>query len=382
MTALLKRGDLVSVRVQKVCEGIGPLELALEQEPLVQGALVALDARTGEILAMVGGYSFERSMFNCAVQAPRQPGSAFKPLYYAAAFDRGLTPADTFFDGPIAIEDPQTHRVYAPRNYTGEYHGITTLRRALENSYNPLSVQLLENIGIETGISFSRRLGIRGNLQPYPSLALGAFETTLLELTAAYQVFANGGVKCNPYYIKEIRDRDGYVLVENHPNSQRVIREETAFLITHVLRGVIERGTGASAANLNLPLAGKTGTTDDYTDAWFIGYSPRIVCGVWVGYEKEKKSLGAKVTGAVAALPIWKEFMEKAVRRDSPGEFVKPANVELVEIDPATGLRATSSCPSVIQEAFLRGTAPVTTCSEAMHHLVSLPYDRQKQECD
>jgi penicillin-binding protein 1A len=380
MTALLRRGDLVSVRIQRMCTGSGPLELSLEQEPLIQGALVALDAETGEILAMVGGYSFEKSMFNCAVQAPRQPGSAFKPLYYAAAFDRGFTPADTFFDEPIAIEDPHTHRVYAPQNHSREYHGLTTLRTALEKSYNPLSVQLLESIGIDTGIAFARRLGVRGNLQPYPSLALGAFETTLLELTSAYQVFANGGIKCNPYYIKEIRDRDGYLLTENHPTSQRVIREETAFLITHVLQGVIERGTGASAAKLGLPLAGKTGTTDDYTDAWFVGYSPRIVCGVWVGYEKEKKSLGAKVTGAVAALPIWTEFMAKAVPHDSPGDFVPPANVELLAIDPATGLRATASCPSVIQEAFIRGTAPVMHCSESMHRFVSLPYDQQRLE--
>ncbi|MFC2171870.1 penicillin-binding protein 1A [Acidobacteriota bacterium] len=381
MDRILQRGDLVEVRVLAMPRGEGGFTLALEQEPLVEGGLVALDVKTGRILAMVGGYSFERSKFNRATQAYRQTGSAFKPIYYSAAFENGLTPADTLFDEPIALEDPHTKKVYSPENYSRGYYGLTTLRVALEKSRNPLSVQLLEKLGYSTSIDYARRLGITSNLYPYPSLALGVFETTLIEITSAYQAFANHGVQCPPYYITEIKDRDDHVLLTNHPQPRQVIREDTAFIITHVLTGVCQRGTASSARKLGLPLAGKTGTTDDFTDAWFIGYSPRIICGVWIGFDK-KKTLGKKITGAAGALPVWKEFMKIAADGNDPGEFIRPANVDLVEVDYRTGLRAVSSCEKTIKEAFIRGTEPITFCSPTMHELVSLPYELQREALD
>jgi penicillin-binding protein 1A len=368
---VVRRGDVVHVRVGR---GADAAKFSLEQEPRAEAALVAIDPRTGAVKALVGGFSFGRSEFDRAVQARRQTGSAFKPFVYAAAVDAGRTPADPIVDLPASFEDPQTHAVYAPKNYKNDYHGRITLRRALETSANVSAVKLLLDIGYDPVISLARRLGIRADLRPYPSLALGAFETTLLDLTSAYGAFANGGLRLEPHLVREVLDREGRSMRRTEPQATEALRPESAYVLTHLMEGVITDGTGAAAASLGRPLAGKTGTTDDNTDAWFVGYSPDLVVGVWVGYDV-KRSLGSRETGAQAALPIWKAFMEEALRGSAAHPFPQPPGVAIVSIDRNTGLKATeeAGCADVLSEAFLAGTEPAAYCSPSAHALLMLP---------
>ncbi len=361
------RGDLVHVRMDGDT-------VALEQEPRVEAALVALDPRTGAVLALVGGYDFGRSEFDRAVQALRQTGSAFKPFVYAAAVDAGRTPADSIVDLPASFEDPQTHVVYEPKNYKGEYHGRITLRKALETSANVAAVKLLTSTGYPPVITLAQRLGIRSDLKPYPSLALGAFEIRLIDLTSAYGAFANGGMHVEPHLVHEVLDREGRSVRRIEPQTTEALRPETAYVLTRMMEGVITDGTGAAAAGLGRPLAGKTGTTDDNTDAWFVGYSPDLVVGVWVGNDV-KKSLGSRETGARAALPIWQTFMEAALKGRPVQDFPQPPGVTVVAIDRQTGLKANEAagCTDVISEAFVTGSEPTAYCHSAAHVLLSLP---------
>ena len=377
LTAILAVGDVVRVRVLTIAEGHATL--GLEQRPLTEVSLVALDPRTGAVKALVGGFDFERSEFNRAIQAKRQTGSAFKPLVFAAAFSKGRTLADTLLDEPTVFLDRGSSAPYQPENYTNKYYNTLTLRAAMESSANIATVKLLNSIGYDAVIETARSLGISSDLRPFPSLALGAFEISLMELTAAYGAFANQGVLVEPHLIEEVRNRDGAPLHRVEPRVHDAVSPQTAFMMNRVLEGVISDGTGRAASRLGLPLAGKTGTTDNNTDAWFVGYTPEMAVGVWVGFD-EPRSLGKRETGAQAALPIWKAFIEKAYADGLDEAFPRPSGIVQVAIDRHSGLRASidAGCDEIITEVFVDGTEPTGYCSRAHHDQLKLPYPFQR----
>jgi penicillin-binding protein 1A len=359
--ALFKVGDLIDVRVTQMNESAKVAVVSLEQTPLVEGALVAIDNRTGQIRAMVGGFSFDRSKFNRATQAHRQVGSLFKPFVYTAAIDRGYTPTSVIVDEPVSYEPGPGQPPYQPKNYDGKYEGGVTLRHALEDSRNVPAVKMMDALTPQQVISYARRFGIESKLEPYLSLALGAADLTLVDMTSAYSVFPNGGVRMRPYPILKISDRNGNLLEESRPDAQDAIRADTAFVMTSLLRGVVQRGTAGSAGKLGWPLGGKTGTTDDYGDAWFVGFDPDITVGVWVGHD-ERKPIGHNETGGVAALPIWIEFMRAYIEtRDpkNPPDFVPPGNIVFVPVNAVSGAVAEEGATG-INEAFISGTQPGT----------------------
>ena len=357
--AFLKPGDLVEVRITQLDESGRTAVVALEQPPAVEGAVVAIDNHTGQIRAMVGGHSFERSKFNRAVQAFRQLGSTFKPVVYTAAIDRGYTPASLLQDTPEAFDAGPNQPPYAPQNYDRTFRGPITLRHSLEHSRNVTTVRLMQDLGVDVVIEYARRMGMTTPLPPYLSLALGAAEGTLLETTSAYTVFPNQGVRMRPYAVMQVLDREGNLLEENRPEAREAIRADTAYVMTNLLRGVTLRGTAAAAGALRWPVAGKTGTVDDYTDAWFIGFDPDVTIGVWVGYD-QKRPLGPGETGAQAALPIWMEivrdYIERRGRENVP-EFSAPGNIVFLAVDRDTGLPA-EDATHAIHEAFIAGTEP------------------------
>jgi penicillin-binding protein 1A len=293
----------------------------LEQDSGAQGALVAIDNTTGGINAMVGGRDFNESKFDRATQALRQVGSSFKPYVYTTVIDQGGSPDDTILDGPVTFETASGP--YSPHNYDEKFEGIITLRRALAQSRNIPALKLASKVGIHNVIDYAERFGITAKLPPYLPVALGSAEITLMEQTSAYSVFPNDGVRVTPRYITKVTDYEGRVLEENYPDVKDVISTRTARIMTSMLREVVLHGTGVAAAQLPFPVAGKTGTTNDFTDAWFVGFSPTMTCGVWVGFD-EKKSLGAKETGAHAALPIWMNFMSSAMAGKDTGQFQPP----------------------------------------------------------
>jgi penicillin-binding protein 1A len=358
--ALFKVGDLIEVKVTKLDDAGKPAAVSLEQSPILEGALMAIDNKTGQIRAMVGGFSFDRSKFNRATQAYRQVGSAFKPFVYTAAIDRGYTPTSLIIDEPVSYEAGPFQPPYTPKNYDGKFEGAVTLRHALEDSRNVPAVKMMDSLTPAQVINYARRFGLQAKLEPYLSLALGAADITLSEMTSAYSVYPNGGVRMEPYGILKIADRDGSVLEESHPEPHDAIRADTAFVMTSLLRGVVQRGTAQSAASLGWPLGGKTGTTDDYGDAWFVGFDPDITVGVWVGYD-ERKTIGPSETGAQAALPIWIEFMKAYIAtrdKNNPPEFVPPGNIVFLAVDQHSG--TPSGEGGGINEAFISGTQPGT----------------------
>ena len=358
---LFKPGDLIDVEIRSVDDTAGTAVVALEQIPVVEGALVAIDNRTGQIRAMVGGWDFGRSKFNRAVQAYRQLGSTFKPILYTAAIDRGYTAASTIVDEPVSFPAGPNQPLYAPQNYDHKFEGTVTLRHALEHSRNIPAIKMMDALGPKTVVGYAKRFGFEEEFPPYLPVALGAGDGTLLEVTSAYTVFPNQGVRMKPFGVLAVHDREGNVLEENRPDAVGVIRTDTAFVMTNLLRGVIQRGTAAAAANIDWPLAGKTGTVDENTDAWFIGFDPDLTVGVWVGLD-EKKSLGGNETGAIAALPIWMEFMKGYIdgRPDkaTPPQFQAPGNIVFLPIDRATGTLAQPGTAGAITEAFISGTQP------------------------
>ena len=357
-TQLVSAGDLVETRLLTVDDMTHAATGTLEQPPLVEGAVLALDNRTGQIRALIGGYSFERSKFDRATQAYRQVGSAFKPIVYTAAIDRGYTPSTIIMDTPASFQGAAGSPVYTPMNYDKKFEGAITLRRALEDSRNVPAVRVMEQLGPAHVIQYARRLGLASPLPPYLAVALGAAEATLTEMTSAYSVFPNQGVRMRPYPILKVSDREGNVLEDNRPEPKDAIRADTAFVMTNLLRGVVQRGTAEKAASINWPIAGKTGTTDDYTDAWFIGFDPDITIGVWVGLD-QKKPIGHNQTGAEAALPIWMDVMKAWIgdRKDPPA-FPSPGNIVFVTIDKGSGNLAAEGTPGAIPEAFIAGTQP------------------------
>ncbi|MBL8140784.1 MAG: PBP1A family penicillin-binding protein [Acidobacteria bacterium] len=361
-TQVVKAGDIVSVRLAaydpRMPPSAGMFLGSLEQTPQVEGAVIALDNRTGQVLALVGGFDFERSKFNRANQAARQLGSTFKPIVYTSAIDRGYTPSSIIQDTPVSYPAGAGRPPWTPGNYDGRFLGPITLRHALEHSRNVPAVRIMDALGVNQVIGYARRFGFEGPLPPYLPIALGAAEASLVEVASAYSVFPNQGVRMRPYQVLGVSDRDGNVLEENRPEPTDAIRADTAFVLTNLLQGVVQRGTGAKAASLGWPLGGKTGTTNDYTDAWFIGFDPDITVGVWIGYD-QKKNLGHGETGGQTALPIWMDIMRAWIgKRTEKPSFAQPGNVIVVSVDKATGAQTDAGTPNAIPEVFISGTQP------------------------
>ena len=323
-TELLKVGDLAQFSIQELRDNT--VRVQLEQQPGPQGALMAIDNPTGEIKAMVGGYSFEDSKFNRATQAVRQVGSSFKVYVYADALEKGATPFDTIVDLPYTtISGGQP---YTPHNYDEKFEGTITLRRALAGSRNVPAVKLAEKIGISTVVDETRRFGITTPLPPYLPLALGAADMRLEEHVSAFTVFPNDGIRIDPHMIRRVTSYDGALLEEAHPEVHDVLSPDVARTMVAMLEEVIQFGTGIAAKPLGRPAAGKTGTTQDYTDAWFVGFTPQLTAGVWVGFDDKQISLGKKETGARAALPIWLEFMQGALAGTPVTDFPNVVTLE------------------------------------------------------
>ncbi len=332
-------------------------QFALDQTPDVQAALVSIDPRTGGVKAMVGGYDFRKSQFNRAIQAKRNAGSAFKPIIYAAALDKGLTPATIIEDSEVDYPDG-AGGTWTPKNYDNAFRGPVTMREALTHSVNIVSVKILEQIGAQYASDYAKRLGFVSPIPANLALALGAATISPFELTAAYTVFANKGVLTSTNFINRVTDIDGVVLQETLPTVPvPVIPPETAYVITNLMQSVVSSGTGHRASVIGRPVAGKTGTTNEAKDAWFIGYIPQLVTGVWVGYDQER-SLGAGGSGGQAAAPIWGDFMQAAVLSLPREDFEAPENVSFVLINPRSGKLAREGSPGAVMECFIRGTEP------------------------
>ena len=377
---LLRAGDIAWFRQRQDPKKAEELFWMLEQEPEVEGAALVLESGTGALRAMVGGWDFHRSKFNRANQALRQVGSSFKPFVYGAALENGFTAADSLFDAPALFPGADGLLTYSPRNYYRRYYGMLTLRRALELSVNVTSVKLMDLVGAERTIDFARRCGITTPLPPYPSLALGSADLVPLEVAAAYATFANQGVLVKPYLVESVQSGNGAVIEQHSPEATKVLEPSTAFVLTSMLEGVVDRGTAAKIADLPLDIAGKTGTTNDYTDAWFVGYTPRLTILVWIGYD-QKRSLGKKMTGAEAALPIWREIAESGLRDGwlHEGErFDVPPGVTFRAIDYRTGFAATPAAEKTIAEAFVAGTGPDRPYEARWATILNLPWAQQR----
>ena len=351
----LRRGDLIFVEARGG-------QYALKQVPNVNGALVAIEPQSGRVLAMVGGYSYALSSFNRATQAERQPGSAFKPFVYATALEGDYTPASIVLDAPISFAGGRNGERWSPENYSREYYGPQSLRRGLELSRNVMTVRLAQDVGMRNVVDLSRRMGVADNLQPNLSVSLGAGETTPYRLTAAYAAFINGGRRVDPYLIELVQDRDGETIFRADPRRCRdcgrafsgqesprlegrgtqVIDPITAYQISSMLEGVVQRGTGASARGLGRWVGGKTGTTNEYRSAWFVGFSSDIVVGVFIGFD-DNRPLGSGETGATGPVPVFTEFMQTALRERPARPFVRPRNAVFRTING-------------IEEAFRPGT--------------------------
>lgn len=321
-----------------------------------EGALITLDPQTGYVKAMVGGFDFSRSEFNRAVNAKRQPGSAFKPFVYIAGLEAGLSPATLMEDTPVSYPGKNGEE-WKPENYTKSYLGMVTLQRALEESINVPTVRLLEKVGIDKVVEVSRRMGITSPLPLDLTLALGSADVTLLEITSAFGVLANGGKRMEPLAIRYITDANGKLLEENIPQEREALRPEIAYVATQMLRGAVERGTGIRAKALGRPIAAKTGTTNDFSNAWFLGFTPKLVTGVWVGYDKPR-SLGESETGSRVAVPIWVSYMGRVLAGHPAEDFPVPDRVVTLAMDLNTGCRAAIPTATTVNSAFILGTEP------------------------
>lgn len=331
--------------------------LVLDQLPSSEAALVCIEAETGAVKAMVGGKNFAESQFNRAIQAKRQPGSAFKPIIYAAALDKGYTAASVIIDSPVIYQGGDDDFAWKPKNFERKFNGPTLLHDALTRSMNIITVKILQDIGVDAAIDYARQLGITSQLSSDLSLALGSSGVSLLELVNAYAVFDNLGTLVEPTFITRIEDRNGKVLEESQPYKKRVIDATTAYVMTRILESVIQNGTGKSVKSIGRPAAGKTGSTNSYNDAWFVGYTPQIVTGVWVGNDA-KASLGGGETGSKAAAPIWLGFMQRALRGKPAEEFNVPDGVEMKTVDSKTGLLPGPGTEKTTNVWFKKGTAP------------------------
>ncbi|MDY0132270.1 MAG: PBP1A family penicillin-binding protein [Desulforegulaceae bacterium] len=356
----LKKNDLVLIRLVSKNEKTDIWEAALEQTPEVSGAILCIKAGSGEVTAMVGGKSFQSSQFNRAIQSKRQPGSAFKPIVYSAALDKGYTAASVIMDNAFVFHDKEQDFTWKPQNYNQTFYGPTLLRKALALSRNLVTIKLMKEIGIDYSINYSRKMGIVSHLDRDLSLALGSSGLSLLEMTNSYSVFANEGNFYSPVFIKKIENKKGEVLFEHLDSPKRVIPEETAYIMTSILKSVVEDGTGWRAKRLQRPVAGKTGTTNNLNDAWFVGYTTDYISGVWVGFDHEK-SLGKEETGSKAASPIWTDFMADIHKGMPKNDFKVPKNIIFQRIDAETGLLPGPDTKEEILECFVKGTEPTKT---------------------
>jgi penicillin-binding protein 1A len=373
VSQVLHPGDVIYV---EPTNDTGQFEL--RQVPEVSGAMVVEDPWTGRVLAMVGGFSYDQSQFNRATQALRQPGSSFKPIVYSTALDNGYTPSSIILDAPIEIDQGPGLGVWKPENYENNFYGPSTLRFGIEHSRNVMTVRLAQDIGMPLIAEYAKRFGVYDSLPPYLSFALGAGETTLLRMVTAYAMIDNGGRRVKPTLIDRIQDRYGHTVYRhdqrecigcdatkwaNQPEPSLIDRREqvldpmTAYQITSIMEGVVQRGTATVVRSLNRPVAGKTGTTNDYKDAWFIGFTPDIVCGVYIGFDKPK-SLGRGMTGGRVSAPVVRDFLKAALADKPPVPFRVPPGIKLVRVDLKTGARAGPNRDRVILEAFKPGTAP------------------------
>jgi len=358
------------------------LKLALEQEPEVQGAILVVDNKTGKIKAMVGGYSFDKSKWNNATQALRQTGSTIKPIVYTAALENGYTPSTLIEDEYFAYFDPWTNELWEPRNHEGanDFLGPLTFRRAFEKSRNVCTARIAEHITPNKIVEYARKFGITSDLKPYMSISLGAFEVKLSEMVAAFTVFPNLGIRVKPFLVEKIIDHNGHVLKENYPDRKQVVSKETAFVMNYLLQGVVQSGTGFRARNLPAAIGGKTGTTNDFTNAWFIGFSPAVTVGVWVGYDEPRK-LGEEETGSRAASPIFVNFMGKYLEKyPDPSTYRKPTGVVWCWIDKYTGKLLSPDCLHKFREAFIAGTEPLEECREEDHQMITDYYGKEADD--
>jgi penicillin-binding protein 1A len=355
---VLNKGDLVwASLIQDKDDGSGLWSLALEQEPIVEGAILSADPRTGEVLAMAGGYDFHRSHFNRATQAKRQPGSAFKPFVYSVALDNGFTPASIVLDAPIVYDDYQTMTTWRPKNFEGIFHGPTLLRDALVTSRNLVTIRIAQRIGINTMVSRFRDFGINEEFPRDLSISLGSVPVSLIDLCQAYSVFARDGSYIPLHLIKRVADSWGHELYKNQDEQVMAVSPENAYIITNLLQEVVRDGTGWRARVLGRPVAGKTGTTNDQNDAWYVGYSPYLITGVYVGFD-QLTPMGKYETGSRAASPIWVNYRLQ-VEEDYPvQDFTRPPGVTMARIDPATGLLAPSDSSESYFLPFLAGSEP------------------------
>jgi penicillin-binding protein 1A len=327
---------------------------------IAQTATVALEAHTGEVRVLIGGRSFDESKFNRAMQAYRQPGSAFKPFVYTAAMDNGMTPVTVILDQPVTLNTPEGE--WRPANYDGVFNGPMTIKSALARSINLVAVQVLMQVTPEKVVEYAHKMGISNSLGAVPALAIGACEVLPIEIITAYSTFPNGGILVTPYFIKKICDKNGRILEENLPKRREAISPQTAFIMADMMSRVVCCGTAATipALGFTRPAAGKTGTTNDFSDAWFIGYTPQIVCGVWVGVD-ERRSLGSGVTGSVGAIPVWVPVMTSLHRNLPVESFSKPGGVSRYDICTVSHKLATPSCPEVTQD-YLIDNSLTETC--------------------
>jgi penicillin-binding protein 1A len=373
VSQVMEPGDVVYVEPLPGKDGM----FRLRQVPEISGAIVAMDPQTGRVLAMVGGFSYDQSQFNRATQAMRQPGSSFKPLVYAAALDNGYTPSSVVLDAPLEI-DTGTGGVWRPENYEGKFYGPSTLRFGIEHSRNVMTVRLAQDIGMPLIGEYAKRFGIYDNLPPYLSYSLGAGETTLMRMVGAYAMLDNGGKKVKPSLIDRIQDRYGHTVYRHDQREcrgcdaakwenqaepalvdrrERVLDPMTAYQITSMMEGVVQRGTGTAVKEVGKPIAGKTGTTNDEKDVWFIGFSPDLVVGVFMGYDKPRH-IADRATGGALAAPIFRDFMKVALADKPAVPFRVPAGIKLIRVDPRSGMRASPGATNVILEAFKPGSAP------------------------
>ena len=351
----LKAGDAIHVELLEKNDQSGIWTLALEQVPKAQSALLCMEAQTGHVIAMIGGRDYHESQFNRAIQSRRQPGSAFKPIVYAAALDKGYTPATVILDTAVVYKD--ANMTWKPKNYSAKFYGPTLFREALTHSRNLVTIKILKDIGVDYAIDYAKRLGIESHLEPNLSMGLGASGVSLLELVTAYSVFANQGYRFEPVFVTKVLDRNGKVLEEAGIQKRKVIEETTAYLMTSLLKSVVEDGTGRRVRALNRPAAGKTGTTNDQYDAWFMGYTPGYITGTWVGFDQEAP-LGRAETGSKAASPIWLDFMSKILDGKPVRQFTEPMGLVYAKIDGETGLLPIAQSKKTYWEVFKEGTAP------------------------
>jgi penicillin-binding protein 1A len=382
---VFKKGDVILVKLAEPSKPAKDIPIVeLEQEPQVQGALVSIETQTGNVLALEGGYSFESSEFNRATQAQRQPGSAFKPIIYAAGLEKGFTPASIIVDSPIVYEDGDSGK-WKPSNFEEKFYGDTTFRQALIHSRNVPTIKLAQALSVSTVLDYTKRLGVEGKFPSDLSISLGSASVSLLEMTKLYALFPRLGRKINPIFISKVMDRDGKVLDEQKPqvvpemptpspspslspqyplagDPDQVLDPRVAYVMTHIMNEVVKYGTGHEAKALNRATAGKTGTTSEYIDAWFMGFTPQVVTGVWVGFDSQKP-IGPLETGAKAALPVWLSYMQDAVKYYPDVEFTVPSGVVFASIDSQTGKLTSPNSSRAIKEAFIEGTQPMEASS-------------------